>query len=147
LRQFVDSVVENSQFGDVPGGNDRSRIISQMSEVRGMLGEIEGISKQTNLARAQCRHRGGAGPARRAEGFAVVADEVRDLSGRTSHFSQQIRGSLSKMQATIEATERGHQPDGGPGHDLRTDLEERCRACDERHQRNESADGRNGQSS
>ncbi len=46
------------------------------------------------------------GLARRARGFAVVADEVRDLSGRTNHFSQQIRGSLTKMQATIEATER-----------------------------------------
>jgi methyl-accepting chemotaxis protein len=27
------------------------------------------------------------------------------LSGRTNHFSQQIRGSLQKMQTTIEATE------------------------------------------
>ena len=39
-------------------------------------------------------------------GFAVVADEVRDLSGRTNHFSQQIRGSLTNMQTTIEATEQ-----------------------------------------
>ncbi len=46
------------------------------------------------------------GLARLGRGFAVVADEVRDLSGRTNHFSQQIRGSLTKMQATIEATER-----------------------------------------
>ncbi len=35
----------------------------------------------------------------------MVADEVRDLSGRTSHFSQQIRGLLANMQVSIEATE------------------------------------------
>ena len=36
----------------------------------------------------------------------MVADEVRDLSERTSHFSKQIRGSVSKMQTTIDATEQ-----------------------------------------
>lgn len=34
------------------------------------------------------------------------ADEVRDLSGRTNHFSKQIRSSLSNMQMTIAATEQ-----------------------------------------
>ena len=104
LRQFVDSVVENSRLA-MSLVEMTDRIISQMSEVRGMLGEIEGISKQTNLlalnAAIEAARAGEAG-----RGFAVVADEVRDLSGRTSHFSQQIRGSLSKMQTTIEATEQ-----------------------------------------
>ena len=48
LRQFVDSVVENSKLA-MSLVEMTDRIISQMSEVRGMLGEIEGIAKQTNL--------------------------------------------------------------------------------------------------
>ncbi len=104
LRQFVDSVVENSKLA-MSLVEMTDRIVSQLSEVRGMLGEIEGISKQTNLlalnAAIEAARAGEAG-----RGFAVVADEVRDLSGRTSHFSKQIRDSLAKMQTTIEATEQ-----------------------------------------
>ena len=104
LRQFVDSVVENSKLA-MSLVEMTDHIVSQLSDVRGMLGEIEGISKQTNLlalnAAIEAARAGDAG-----RGFAVVADEVRDLSERTSHFSKQIRGSVSKMQTTIDATEQ-----------------------------------------
>lgn len=103
LRRFVDSVVENSRvaMGLV---ELTDQIMGQMRKVKGMLGEIEGISKQTNLlalnAAIEAARAGEAG-----RGFAVVADEVRDLSGRTNHFSQQIRSMLGNMEVSVEAAE------------------------------------------
>lgn len=103
LSRFVDSVVQNSHIA-MGLVELTDRIATQMRGVKGMLGEIEGISKQTNLlalnAAIEAARAGEAG-----RGFAVVADEVRDLSGRTSHFSQQIRGLLGQMEVSIAATE------------------------------------------
>jgi len=103
LGSFVGSVVENSKLAmELVEMTDR--IASEMRQILGMLGEIDGISKQTNLlalnAAIEAARAGEAG-----RGFAVVADEVRDLSGRTSHFSQQIRGLMQNMQQAIGETE------------------------------------------
>ncbi|HEX5803421.1 MAG TPA: methyl-accepting chemotaxis protein [Azospira sp.] len=103
LGTFVNSVVENSKLAmELVEMTDR--IATEMRQILSMLGEIEGISKQTNLlalnAAIEAARAGEAG-----RGFAVVADEVRDLSGRTSHFSQQIRGLMQKMQQAIGDTE------------------------------------------
>lgn len=104
LSSFVESVVESSKLAmELVEMTDR--ISSQVREILGMLGEIEGISKQTNLlalnAAIEAARAGEAG-----RGFAVVADEVRDLSGRTSHFSKQIRDRVGIMQRSIGDAEK-----------------------------------------
>ncbi len=103
LQFFVDNTVQGSRIA-VELVENMDKITSQVSEVHGILGEIEGISKQTNLlslnAAIEAARAGEAG-----RGFSVVADEVRDLSGRTSQFSQQIRGAIAKVQEAVHVTE------------------------------------------
>lgn len=103
LTQFVDNIVGNAKLA-MTLVEMTDRMGSQMKGIQSVLGEIESIAKQTNLlalnAAIEAARAGEAG-----RGFAVVADEVRDLSGRTNHFSQQIRGSLKSIQETILGTE------------------------------------------
>lgn len=103
LRIFGESVVDNSKTAmELVEMTDR--ISDQVRDILDMLGEIEGISKQTNsLALDAAIEAARAGEAGR--GFAVVADEVRDLSARTAHFSQQIRGRVGGMQESIDDAE------------------------------------------
>jgi methyl-accepting chemotaxis protein len=103
LQFFVDNTVQGSRVA-VELVENMDKITQQVGEVHGILGEIEGISKQTNLlalnAAIEAARAGEAG-----RGFSVVADEVRDLSGRTSQFSQQIRGAIAKVQEAVQITE------------------------------------------
>jgi len=104
MQRVVDSIVANSKLGmelvELTDGISR-----HASDVEGILGEIGGIAKQTNLlalnAAIEAARAGEAG-----RGFAVVADEVRDLSSRTGQFSQQIAKVMQSMRTSVQATEK-----------------------------------------
>lgn len=100
LDSFVDSTVSTSKvaMGLV---ESMESIDSQIKAVQGILGEIEAISKQTNLlalnAAIEAARAGEAG-----RGFAVVADEVRNLSMRTNQFSSEIRGYIGHVTESMD---------------------------------------------
>ena len=103
MKQLVGSIVNNSKIGM----ELVERMDSVSQKVRGILqvlGEIDGISKQTNLlalnAAIEAARAGEAG-----RGFAVVADEVRKLSARADHFSQQIRSNVNEVHDAIGEAE------------------------------------------
>lgn len=104
MQRVVDSIINNSQLGmelvELTEGISR-----HASDVEGILGEIGGIAKQTNLlalnAAIEAARAGEAG-----RGFAVVADEVRDLSSRTGQFSQQIAKVMQSMRNSVQLTEK-----------------------------------------
>jgi methyl-accepting chemotaxis protein len=104
LRYFVDNSVQGSKLAT--GLVEKmDHIGRRIREVKGLLGAIESISKQTDLvalnAAIEAARAGEAG-----RGFAVVADEVRELSGRTNAFSSKIRAHMSDVDDSMRATER-----------------------------------------
>jgi methyl-accepting chemotaxis protein len=103
MNEFVDSTVENSKHA-MELVEKMDAINAQVSSILGILNEVEGIAKQTNLlalnAAIEAARAGEAG-----RGFAVVADEVRNLSENTNKFSRQIRtlvGNVSESLITAE---------------------------------------------
>ena len=103
LTSFVESIVGNSRDA-MSVVEKMDAIKSQVDAVLGILSEIEAISRQTNLLALNAAIEA-ARAGEHGRGFAVVADEVRSLSQRTHQFSQQIRGNIEQVHASIQSME------------------------------------------
>ncbi len=79
-----------------------------ISEVSNLLDDVNQITSQTDLlalnAAIEAARAGEAG-----REFAVVADEVRALSKRTSLFNEQIRSSVTKIEASIKLASKSDE--------------------------------------
>lgn len=99
MEAFVDNTLNTSKIA-MSLVETMDAIDKKVNAITGILGEIESISKQTNLlalnAAIEAARAGEAG-----RGFAVVADEVRALSQRTNLFSQQIRDNMDGVHASL----------------------------------------------
>jgi methyl-accepting chemotaxis protein len=99
LKLLVGSIVSNSKVG-MELVEKMEAVSQQVRGILDVLGEIDAISKQTNLlslnAAIEAARAGESG-----RGFAVVADEVRKLSARAEHFSKQIRGNINQVNDSI----------------------------------------------
>lgn len=102
LDSFVQGVISTSHAGmSLVEGIEI--INGRMAQIKRLLQDIQGISKQTNLlslnAAIEAARAGESG-----RGFAVVADEVRKLSTRTQDFSELIFTHIRSMDDDIIRT-------------------------------------------
>ncbi|HEU0189178.1 MAG TPA: methyl-accepting chemotaxis protein [Gallionella sp.] len=104
MNEFVDTTVQSSKRA-MELVEKMDAINAQVSGILGILNEVEGIAKQTNLlalnAAIEAARAGEAG-----RGFAVVADEVRNLSENTNKFSKQIRALVSNVNDSLISAEQ-----------------------------------------
>ncbi|MEF7613598.1 methyl-accepting chemotaxis protein [Aquincola sp. MAHUQ-54] len=86
-------------------GGEVSGIVETLRKVADAAGEITQIALQTRLvafnASVEAKRAGEAG-----RGFGVVADAVKDLAGRVESCSKDIMGTVSHLDARIEALAR-----------------------------------------
>ncbi|HCA27230.1 MAG TPA: hypothetical protein DEP05_06255 [Betaproteobacteria bacterium] len=103
LSMFVESTIETSKSA-MRLVEIMDSVSAEVEDILNILGEIESISKQTNLlalnAAIEAARAGEAG-----RGFAVVADEVRDLSTRSNQFSDQIRNHMTSVHQAVASAE------------------------------------------
>ncbi len=103
LKMLVGSIINNSKAG-VELVEKMEAVGDQVKGILNVLGELDAISKQTNLlslnAAIEAARAGESG-----RGFAVVADEVRKLSDRAAHFSNLIRNNINQVHGAVSETE------------------------------------------
>jgi len=107
MASFVENTVATSRIA-MGLVETMDTINQQVDAVVNILGEIEAISKQTNLlalnAAIEAARAGEAG-----RGFAVVADEVRNLSLRTNQFSNEIRNHMEGVHQSLQSADASIQ--------------------------------------
>ncbi|RMG29032.1 MAG: methyl-accepting chemotaxis protein [Gammaproteobacteria bacterium] len=112
-RQIVQAAMDRVRQGarELEAATETvNELARQSEEIGSVLETIQEIAEQTNLLALNAAIEA-ARAGEQGRGFAVVADEVRTLAGRTQQSTQEIQGTIERLQAgvsmAIEAMRRG----------------------------------------